>query len=216
MLCWSCQREAGSGAFCVACGALQPANDAADAFSVLGLPARYSIDLGVAEAAYKEQSRQVHPDRFATADPRARRASLARTVQLNQAWLTVKDPLRRAGYLLERAGMFIGGDDKKSTVSGGDDKRTAEVSAPPAFLLEIIELHEELRAARRAGDSVKVAFMAEEIRGRAAQSMAGIAEALDSGERPKLEKAARSFMAMRYYQRFMEEALADAGGSHGP
>jgi len=216
MLCWSCQREAGPEAFCVACGALQPANDAADAFSVLGLPARYSVDLASAEAAYKEQSRQVHPDRFATADPRARRASLARTVQLNQAWLTIKDPLRRAGYLLERAGMLIGGDDKKSTVGGGDDKRTAEVSAPPAFLLEIIELHEELRAARRAGDSVKVAFMAEEIRGRAAQSMAGIAEALDSGERAQLEKAARSFMAMRYYQRFMEEALADAGGIHGP
>jgi len=216
MLCWSCQREAGSGAFCVACGALQPANDAADAFSVLGLPARYGIDLATAEAAYKEQSRQVHPDRFATADPRARRASLARTVQLNQAWLTVKDPLRRAGYLLERAGVLIGGDDKKSAVGGGDDKRTAEVSAPPAFLLEIIELHEELRAARRAGDSVKVAFMAEEIRGRAAQSMAGIATALDSGERAQLEKAARSFMAMRYYQRFLDEALADAGSGHGP
>lgn len=216
MLCWSCQREAGSGAFCVACGALQPANDGADAFSVLGLPARYAIDLAKAEAAYKEQSRQVHPDRFATADPRARRASLARTVQLNQAWLTVKDPLRRAGYLLERAGVLIGGDDKKSAVGGGDDKRTAEVSAPPAFLLEIIELHEELRAARRAGDSVKVAFMAEEIRGRAAQSMAGIATALDSGERAQLEKAARSFMAMRYYQRFLDEALADAGSGHGP
>jgi len=201
---------------CVACGALQPANDGADAFSVLGLQARYGIDLAAAEAAYKEQSRQVHPDRFATADPRARRASLARTVQLNQAWLTIKDPLRRAGYLLERAGVYIGGDDKKSAVGGGsDDKRTAEVSAPPAFLLEIIELHEELRAARRAGDSVKVAFMAEEIRARAAQSMAGIAEALDSGERAKLEKAARSFMAMRYYQRFLDEALADAGGGHG-
>jgi molecular chaperone HscB len=218
MLCWSCQREAGSGAFCAACGALQPANDAADAFTVLGLPARYGVDLTAAEAAYKELSRQVHPDRFATADPRARRASLARTVQLNQAWLTIKDPLRRAGYLLERAGIYIGSDSQKSAMggSGVEDKRTAEVSAPPAFLLEIIELHEELRAARRAGDTVKVAFMAEEIRGRATQAMSGIAEALDSGERPQLEKAARQFMAMRYYQRFLDEALADAGGGHGP
>jgi molecular chaperone HscB len=215
MVCWSCQRDAGPGAFCVACGAVQPAHDGADAFGVLGLPARYAVDLPAAEAAYKELSRQVHPDRFATADPRARRASLARTVQLNQAWQTIKDPLRRAGYMLERAGIFIGGDDKKSAVGGGDDKRTAEVSAPPAFLLEIIELHEELRAARREGDSVKVAFMAEEIRGRAAQSMAEIAEALDSGERARLEGAGRSLMAMRYYQRFLDEALADASGPHG-
>src|SRR6476619_1780362 len=162
MICWSCEREAGTAPLCAACGALQSPDDAADLFSVLGQPARFGVDLSAAESAYKDLSRQVHPDRFATADPRARRASLARTVQLNQAWLTVKDPLRRAGYLLERAGVYIGGDDKKSAVGGGDDKRTAEVSAPPAFLLEIIELHEELRAARRAGDTVKVAFMAEE------------------------------------------------------
>ena len=42
-----------------------------------------------------------------------------------------------------------------------------EVAAPPAFLLEIIELNDELaggQARRRLG---KVAFMAEEMRGRA-------------------------------------------------
>ena len=92
----------------MACGALQPPDDAADLFAVLGLPARFAVDLAAAEAAYKELSRQVHPDRFATADPRARRASLARTVQLNEAWRTLKDPVRRAEYLLLRAGIDVG------------------------------------------------------------------------------------------------------------
>src|SRR4029079_19628714 len=103
MICWSCQRGAGAGPLCAACGALQPPDDAADLFGVLGQPARFAVDLAAAESAYKDLSRQVHPDRFATADPQARRASLARTVQLNQAWRTLKGALWRPESLLVRA-----------------------------------------------------------------------------------------------------------------
>src|SRR6476469_5441971 len=158
MICWSCQKNAGAGTFCVACGALQPPDDKADLFTVLGVPARFAVDLAAAEAAYKDLSRQVHPDRFATGDPQARRASLARTVQLNQAWRTIKDPVRRAEYLLLRAGL--GGGEKKPA-PGDEGKGTHKVAAPPAFLLEILELNDELSSAKRAGDVVKVAFMAE-------------------------------------------------------
>jgi len=170
---------------------------------VLGLRPHYAVDLTAAEAAYKDLSRQVHPDRYATGDPRARRASLARTVQLNLAWRTIKDPVRRAEYLLTRAGIDIGG---KQPVHGSEERRTMEVSAPPAFLLEILELNDDLAAARRAGDTVKVAFMAEEMRGRARESMKTIAARLDSGVRAQLEEAARELVALRYYQRFIDEA----------
>jgi len=203
MICWSCQKEAGAEPLCAGCGALQPPDDKADLFAVLGLRARYAVDLAEAEAAYKDLSRQVHPDRYATADPRARRASLARTVQLNQAWRTIKDPVRRAEYLLTRAGIDIGG---RQPTPGSEEKRTMEVAAPPAFLLEILELNDELAAARRAGDTVKTAFMAEEMRGRARESMKVIASGLDAGVRARLEEAARELVALRYYQRFIDEA----------
>jgi molecular chaperone HscB len=216
MICWSCQKQAGPDPLCAACGALQPPDDKADLFAVLGLRPRYAVDLGAAEAAYKDLSRQVHPDRYATGDPRARRASLARTVQLNQAWRTIKDPVRRAEYLLTRAGIDIGG---KQPAHGSDERRTMEVGAPPAFLLEILELNEDLAAARRAGDAVKVAFMAEEMRGRARESMTTIAAALDDGARAQLEQAARELIALRYYQRFVDEAsrpeAAGARSNHG-
>jgi len=212
MICWSCQKNAGAGAFCTACGALQPPDDAQDLFAVLGVPARFGVDLAAAETAYKDLSRQVHPDRFATGDPRARRASLARTVQLNQAWRTIKDPVRRAEYLLSRAGIDIAG---KQPTPGSEEKRTVEVGAPPAFLLEILELNDELAVARRAGDEVKVAFMAEEMRARAQASMTTIAAGLDSGVRAQLEEAARSLMALRYYQRFIDEATRNVSES-GP
>ena len=203
MICWSCQKQAGAGPLCAACGALQPPDDAADLFAVLGLPARYAVDLAAGEAAYKDLSRQVHPDRYATADPRARRASLARTVQLNQAWRTIKDPVRRAEYLLTRAGIDIGG---KQPTPGSDEKRTVEVAAPPAFLMEILELNDELAAAQRKGDTVKVAFMTEEMRDRARATMKTIAAGLDTGVAAHLHEAARSLVALRYYQRFIEQA----------
>jgi molecular chaperone HscB len=194
---------------CAACGALLPPDDAADLFAVLGVPARYAVDLAAAEAAYKDLSRQVHPDRFATADPRARRASLARTVQLNLAWRTIKDPIRRAEYLLTRAGIDV---DSGKKSSHDDGKGTQKIGAPPAFLLEILELNDELNAARMEGDTVKVAFMAEEMRNRARASLNEIAAALDSGVPGQMEEAARSLVALRYYQRFIDEAARHESG----
>jgi molecular chaperone HscB len=133
---------------------------------------------------------------------------------LNLAWRTLKDPVRRAEYMLTRAGIDIGG---KQPTPGGEEKRTVEVAAPPAFLLEILELNDDLAAAKRAGDSVKVAFMAEEMRGRARESMQGIGAALDGGTRAQLEEAARSLVALRYYQRFIDQAAghAEAEGAAG-
>ena len=208
MICWSCQREAGTAPLCAACGALQPPDDGADLFSVLGQPARFAVDLDAAESAYKDLSRQVHPDRFATADPLARRASLARTVQLNQAWRTIKDPVRRAEYLLLRAGIDVG---EKKPSPGDEAKATHRVAAPPAFLIEILELNDELSAAKRAGDVVRVAFMAEEMRSRARDTLRTIGEALDAGA-AGLEEAARSLVALRYYQRFIDHASGEGGG----
>ena len=195
MICWSCEREAGSGPLCGACGALLPPDEGADHFQVLGLASAYAVDLAAIEAAYKRLSRQVHPDRFATADPRARRASTSRTVQLNDAWRTLRDPVRRAEYMLSRAGVDVGGQDS--------DKKV-----PPAFLMEILELNEELREAQDAGDADKVASLTASMRRRAAETMATIASALEAGTPDRLEEAAHALVSLRYYNRFMDQVAA--------
>lgn len=201
MICWSCEKEADGGALCVACGAPQPVSShgaRADHFAVLGVEPRYDVDLSALEARYKELSRELHPDRFAKADPRARRASLQRTVQLNEAWRTLKTPLMRAEYLLGLAGVRIATDD------GG--ARSGGVAAPPALLMEMLELREELGEARHAADDAKVRQMGESMRARATRAMEVIAEGLGGEPTPeRLQSVARELVALRFFQRFLDE-----------
>ena len=215
MICWSCEREGGAGPLCAACGAVLPAEEAQDRFAVLGVPRRFSVDLDAAEGSFKKLSRQVHPDRFATADPRARKAALSRTVQLNEAWRTLKDPMRRAEYLLELAGFGLKGDDRKPV---GPEAATKQVSAPPMLLMEILELREELADAQRSGNAAKVHAMAEGMRARHADTMAALADALDQPAGTNLEEAARLMVGLRYFQRFLDEIPGEGHpheASHG-
>jgi molecular chaperone HscB len=218
MICWSCEKDAGGGALCVSCGAPQPVSThgvRADHFAVLGVERRYDLDAGELEARYKELSRKLHPDKFAKADPRAKRAALQRTVQLNDAWRALKEPLRRAEYLLELGGVKLATDD------GG--ARSGGVAAPPELLMEILELREELSEARAAHDDAKVTRMGEAMRARAAEAAARVARGLAGGgtalPTARLEDVAQELVTLRYYRRFLDEVAAHdearQGAPHG-
>jgi molecular chaperone HscB len=180
---------------------------------VLGLPSDFAVDLAAAETAFRDLSRRFHPDRFATADPRARRASLQRSVQLNEAWRTIKDPVRRAEYLLHLQGYQVGAEQGASapaTSEGGERRR---IPVPAELLGEVLELREELAEARAVGDEEREQVMATQVRARADAALAHAAEAIASaakasaaGERDDLfTTATRDLMAIRYFHRFLEE-----------
>jgi molecular chaperone HscB len=200
MICWSCERAVGEGGTCVHCGALQPPQAHADHFSVLGVARRYDLDLDQLEGRFRSLSRQLHPDRFARADQRERRASLQRTVQLNEAWRTLKDPIKRAEYMLRLAGMPVGGEE-------GDGGKV-----PAPLLMEILELREALAEARLAKDHRKVAAMAADMSARAAETLGAVAEALGRGTAADLARAGRELVALRYYQRFLDEVAVHEDG----
>jgi molecular chaperone HscB len=224
MICWSCEKDAGARALCAACGAPQPVSTHGlreDHFAVLGVERRFDLDGAALEARYKDLTRKLHPDRFATADPRARRAALQRTVQLNEAWRALKEPLRRAEYLLELGGVKLASDD------GG--ARSGGVAASPALLMEILELREELGEARAAHDDAKVTRMGQAMRARADEAAARVAAGLSAAPADltteRLEAVARELVALRYYRRFLDEVAAhddarearaaDGGAAHG-
>src|SRR5437763_11326780 len=106
--CWSCGGAvAASDAICPACGKVQPPSAAGtqpDKFATLGFEPSFDEPAGLDER-FRALSRKLHPDRFARATPQERRHSLEQTTRLNEAYRTLKDPVRRAEHLLQLRGV---------------------------------------------------------------------------------------------------------------
>lgn len=186
MECRACQKAV-TGLICDACGAIAPPRPL-DRFTALGVPRRYSLSQAELETRYRELSRKLHPDRFALAAREERMLSLQAATTLNDAYRTLKAPLRRAEYLLELEGLKI---------------RENEAVAPD-FLVEVMELREALADAADGG-----AALLADVKARHAREMARLGEAFEawerSGDRDRLAEAKDALIKIRYYQRFLDE-----------
>lgn len=150
--CWSCAvAHNESTLFCPHCSKIQPP-PGGDFFSVFALEPSFDIDLEALGNEFHRLSRRVHPDRFARADDNERQWSLADTALLNDAYRTLKDPLRRTEYLLKLQGAEIGEE-----FAGANGKDRKDPSRVPADLLEeVFELNmqlEEMRMAHKMGET---------------------------------------------------------------
>jgi molecular chaperone HscB len=147
--CWSCSvAHNESTLFCPHCSKIQPP-PGGDYFSVFGLEQKLDLDLAALEHEFHRLSRKVHPDRFARGNDNERQWSLADTALLNDAYRTLKDPLRRTEYLLKLEGAEIGEEH-----SGKDRKDPSR--APADLLEEVFDLNmqlEEMRMARKMGET---------------------------------------------------------------
>ena len=147
--CWSCSVAHNDATlFCPHCSKIQPP-PGGDYFSVFGLVPRLDLDLGSLEHEFHRLSRKLHPDRFARARENEKEWSLADTALLNDAYRTLRDPIRRTEYLLKLHGAEIGEEH-----SGKDRKDPSRV--PADLLEEAFDLNmqlEEMRMARKMGDA---------------------------------------------------------------
>jgi molecular chaperone HscB len=147
--CWSCSvAHNESTLFCPHCSKIQPAA-AGDYFSVFSLVPRLDLDLGMLEHQFHKLSRKLHPDRFARSSEQEKEWSLAHTALLNDAYRTLRDPIRRTEYLLKLRGAEIGEEH-----AGKDRKDPSRV--PADLLEEAFDLNmqlEEMRMSKKMGDS---------------------------------------------------------------
>jgi molecular chaperone HscB len=203
MICWSCQKAAGDGMLCVHCKAVQPPDPKADFFRVFGIPTDFAVDALELERRYKELTKVLHPDRFARADPQARRASLERSVQLNEAWQTLKDPVRRAEYLLSLNGIDVG--EMAGVGKPGQAGEHATLPVPQVLLMEVLELREALAEAHAAKDRTETEALVAKVRSRLGTVMDDVARGFLASP-PELSTIAARLVTIRYYRRFLDEA----------
>jgi molecular chaperone HscB len=80
---------------------------AQDHFALLGLPRCFNLDPQALEAAWKRVAVAVHPDRFATRSAAEKRVAMQWSSQANEAYRVLKEPMLRARYLCELAGVDL-------------------------------------------------------------------------------------------------------------
>ena len=115
--------------------------DVTDYFSLLGVPRQLQLSLPDLEARFYGLSRNLHPDRFARKSPEEQQQALETSSQLNDAYRTLKDPLKRAEYVLKLEGFDIG------------EQRSNNV--PPELLEEVFELNMALEEMRGGDESAR-------------------------------------------------------------
>lgn len=132
-MCWHCQSEVTGEYFCDRCVKVQPLSKESDYFTCFGLPRLLTVDPNALETKFYELSRTFHPDFFQRKTDAEQAISLGNSALLNTAYRTLKDPVRRAEYLVQLE------------AGSAKDIRTS----PPADLFEeILELQEDLDGLR--------------------------------------------------------------------
>ncbi len=151
--CWSCGTMRAVH-FCGACGKVQPPVPV-DYFTFFGFPRKLNIDTAALEKEFYALSRRLHPDVFGQAEDRERAWSLEQSSMLNDAYRTLKDPIKRTEYLLRLEGLELEEQSKQATEKARLTGELKKQVVPPDLLEEVFELNmhlEELRAQKKLGE----------------------------------------------------------------
>jgi molecular chaperone HscB len=109
-----------------------------DYFEVFGLPRILGLDLKALEKTFHELSRKYHPDFFSTAAPAKKTQAVRMTALLNDAYRTLRHPVRRVEYLISLYGFKSDGS-----------------KVPQSLLMEVFEINEQLEEVKAGRASVE-------------------------------------------------------------
>jgi molecular chaperone HscB len=140
--------------FCEACGKVQPPVPV-NYFAFFGLPLKLNLNLVALERDFYELSRKLHPDLNARAGSKEQEWSLEQSSLLNDAYRTLKDPIKRTQYLLKLEGVELEEQSKSATEQARASGTAKKQIVPPDLLEEVFELNmqlEELRMQKKMGE----------------------------------------------------------------
>lgn len=80
-------------------------NSVINYFDLFEMPRTFQVDAAELESRYKQLQAAWHPDRFTGADDSKRLQALQKTSLVNDAYVTLKSPLKRAAHLLALQGV---------------------------------------------------------------------------------------------------------------
>jgi molecular chaperone HscB len=187
--CWSCKGPVAVRAlFCSVCGAVQGPGSI-DHYARLGMTPTFDVDLVALDHQYFGFQRRLHPDRFASKSPKEKALSQSQATALNEAYETLKEPLKRAAYLLKLLGREV-------------DLTACGTISDRELLMEQMEKREALADASTPQEVTKLATEAES---EVIACQCHISAAFNA---TNLEEAAHLTIRLKYLAKLAEEARA--------
>ena len=98
----------------------------------------WQVDQISLDASYRKLQQEFHPDRYASQGDVERRLAVQAASLINQAYETLRSPLKRAQYLLELKKI--------------DSSQDSHITHDGVFLMEQIQLREQLSEVRDNAD----------------------------------------------------------------
>ncbi len=163
-------------------------------FEWFGLPLAFSVDPAALGNAYREIQGQVHPDRHAQSGEAGKRVAMQLSTRANEAFETLKNPLKRAIYLLELRGVDIGAENN--------------TAMEPAFLIAQMEWREAVEDALAAKNVDELDRLQDQLRADARLRYARLGALIDANADQPAVEAVRQLMFLEKVQSEIGDSLA--------
>lgn len=131
---------------------------------------------------------QVHPDRFATASPAEKRVAMQWSSRANEGYRILRDPLARARYLCELAGV--------------DLQTETNTAMSPGFLIQQMEWREQLDEIEARADQAALQSLAATLSSALDDVQHAVGAHLDAAE---YEQAAQRLREWMFIDKFHQQ-----------
>ena len=158
----------------------------ADDFALFSVQRAFAQDAKVLDDRWKTLQREAHPDKFAAQGAAAQRIAMQWSVRINEAYQRLKDPLKRATYLCELAGVPV--------------QAHTNTAMPAAFLFQQMEWREQLE---EADDLDALEALQRSVELEKQRLLQVCAEALD--QRGDWDAAVGAVRALMFIDKFLQD-----------
>ena len=156
-------------------------------FKLLEVEQRYDLDENFLHKQYLQLQHSTHPDRMMNATDKERNYAVQLSMDANEAYECLKNPLTRSQHLLALNGIRVNEDAE-------DAMRPSQ-----SLLMEMLELREKINDEKEVGELNRIEHI---LRDQAELAKKRIEQAFEFGN---LEEAAHLTIRLRYLGKTLEE-----------
>lgn len=157
-----------------------------DDFAIFNLPRHFDLNEVQLEQRWKELLLQTHPDKFSTQGQAAQRIATQWSVRINEAYQTLKNPLKRAALLCELAGFSI--------------QSESNTTMPADFLMQQMQWREQLDASQTTENIEQFQKILEQESRKMLSTLAWLID-----EQSNYEQAAQTVRMLMFITRFKKD-----------